>query len=81
MSTPKDYPVLVHFRRKDPKTGTSVWYDPDGPEGWPGAKDTFTGVPGSDEVKDLQAGAGGIHGPLIGEPLDAKKTTTSDKEN
>jgi hypothetical protein len=52
----RDYPVRGHFRRKErDKAGidTSVSYDPDGEDGWPGARAVFTGVPGSDEVEEL----------------------------
>jgi len=52
----RDYPVRGHFRRKERNAkgiDVSVSYDPDGPDGWPGAKKTFVGVPGSDEVQEL----------------------------
>ena len=83
----RDYPVRGHFRRKerDPKTGidVSVSYDPDGDRvdlhagtGWPGAKDTFVGVPGSDEVEGLLAA--GLLYPI---PEDPTPSTTSTKES
>jgi len=94
---PVDHPVFAHFRKKDPKTGKSVHYDPNGKDGWPGAKSVFSGVPGSDEVEELKGGVlqditEGTHGPpLIGEPLEppdeaddkkpATRRTTSSKEN
>lgn len=80
MPEAKDYPVLAHFRLKDPKTGSSVSYDPAGTKGWPGAKDTLTTADAA-LVEHLKAGAGGHHGPLIGDPPDTKKTTTASKEN
>lgn len=82
----KEYEVLAHFRVKDPKTGGSVVYDPDGNydektgTGWPGAKNTFKGDPNSEQVKDLLAGAGGIHGPLIAEKTSGA-STSANKEN
>lgn len=71
----RDYPVRAPFRRKN-DLGKSVNYHPDGTDGWPGAKAVFTGVPGSDEVLELQAGvvvdvAEGTHGPpLIGTAIE-----------
>lgn len=74
----RDYPVRGHFRRKerDPKTGLepSVSYDPDGTDGWPGAKAWFVGVPGSDEVEELLAA-----GLLF--PIPDEEPTTSTKES
>jgi hypothetical protein len=76
----RDYPVRAHFRRKErnPKTGidVSVSYDPDGTDGWPGAKPQFTGVPGSDEVEELLA-----HGLLFPIPDEESSSTTSSKES
>jgi len=75
----RSYPVLVHFRQKDPRTGKSVHYDPNGDYdeetglGWPGARKTWSGVPGSDEVQELLDGAGGDKGPLIRDPDEDKK--------
>lgn len=65
--TAVDHPVLVHFRQKDPKTGKSVTYDPNGEDGWPGAKDVIALVPDSDEAKELIAGLD-HNGPLIWPP-------------
>jgi hypothetical protein len=50
----RDYPVRGHFRRKERnKSGidVSVSYDPDGADGWPGAKAVFTGT--DDEAREL----------------------------
>ena len=63
-----NFPVRAHFRRKDPKTGKSVTYHPDGDDGWSNAKHIFTGDPDSDDVKALQAGWD-HNGPLIGYPI------------
>jgi hypothetical protein len=75
----RDYPVRGHFRRKerDPKTGLepSVSYDPDGVNGWPGAKAVLVGVPGSDEVEELLAA--GLLFPIP----DEEPTSTSTKES
>lgn len=82
----RDYPVRAHFRKKDPKTGKSVIYDPNGDDldngGWPGAKAVFAGVPGSPEVEELFAGADGIHGPLLFPiPDEEPSSTTPSKES
>lgn len=90
----KDYVVLAHFRVKD-DDGNSVVYDPDGAfdpktgKGWgegpKAARKSFRGDPNSDQVKDLLAGAGGIHGPLIAEKgsddAKAAAAATPGKEN
>jgi hypothetical protein len=52
----REYPVRGHFRRKERNSkgiDVSVSYDPDGADGWPGAKKVLVGVPGSDEVQEL----------------------------
>lgn len=75
----RDYPVKDHFRRKERnKAGidVSVSYDPDGDDGWPGAKAVFVGVPGSDEVEDLLA-----HGLLFPIPDEEPSSPTSSKES
>lgn len=82
-------PVLAPFRVTDPKTGDPVFYDPDGDfndetgKGWPGAKKAYTGDPSSDQFKELLSGAGGVHGPLIGEPdkKPAPSSSTASKES
>lgn len=82
-SAEKDYDVLAYFHAKD-DNGRSVTYHPDGNDGWPGAKATFKGDPSSERVKDLLAGAGGSHGPLIAEKKTSGSTSsasTSGKEN
>lgn len=80
----RDHQVRAHFRRKerDPKTGidVSVSYNPDGEDGWPGAKSVIALVPGSDEAKELFDGADSHHGPLIfqlaDEPAEPKPPAT-----
>lgn len=79
----KDHPVLAHFRQKDPETGKSQTYDPNGDDvdngGWPGAKSTWSGDPNSDEAKELLAGLD-HNGPLIGKPeADDKPKATSSR--
>lgn len=74
--TAVDHPVLGHFRQKHPKTGKSVSYDPNGEDGWPGAKSVISLVPGSDEAEYLLGhhlldGENPRHGPLIGKPVEA----------
>lgn len=66
----RDYPVRGYFHQTDRRTGDLVFYHPDGGDGWPSAAAVFVGVPGSAEVLELFAGAGGQQGPLIGEPDD-----------
>lgn len=78
----KQYPVLQPFRHGDKKTGTFTSYEPGG------KNQVFTVPPGlsAEEARELvewlQAGAGGCVGPLIGQPLPDKKSSSSaPKEN